>query len=127
MESQARHFPQGLKRFLRLRDLSCRTPWCDAPVRHGDHVVADHAGGATSAANGQAVCEACNYTKELAGWSAREGPGSRLGDHVVEVITPTGHVYRSRAPALHTPTARAGPRSLMETAFARVLRARSAA
>jgi hypothetical protein len=122
MESRSRHFPLGLRRFLRLRDLTCRTPWCDAPVRHSDHVVADADGGATSAANGEGLCEACNYTKEVSGWSAREGPTSRPGDHVVEIIPPTGHVYRSRAPSLHSPPAPTTQSSPMERELARVLR-----
>lgn len=130
MESRSRHFPLGLRRFLTLRDQTCRTPWCDAPVRHSDHVVADAEGGPTSAANGQGLCEACNYIKALPGWAARAGPGSRPGDHVVEIISPTGHVHRSRAPALHKPVA---PRavgqtgSLLERELARVLRLHSAA
>jgi len=124
LESRSRHFPEGLQRFLRLRDLTCRTPWCDAPVRHGDHVVASADGGATSASNGQGLCEACNYTKQVTGWSAREGPDSRPGHHTVETTTPTGHTYRSRAPALHTPlpAPAATPRSHMERAFAQALR-----
>ena len=55
-------------------------------------------GGATSAANGQGLCEACNYTKEAPGWAARPTHDSRPGRHQVEIITPTGHRYRSRPP-----------------------------
>lgn len=43
MDSRARLFPAGLARFIRLRDQVCRTPWCDAPIRHIDH-VRRHAG-----------------------------------------------------------------------------------
>jgi hypothetical protein len=67
MESKARAFPDALREFLVLRDQTCRTPWCDAPVRHGDHVVPRAKGGPTSAANGEGLCEACNYTKEVPG------------------------------------------------------------
>ena len=35
------------------------------------------AGGPTSAANGQGLCEACNYTKQAPGWRARPGPARR--------------------------------------------------
>ena len=38
LDSRRRLFPEGLKRFLGLRDKTCRTPWCDAPIRHADHV-----------------------------------------------------------------------------------------
>jgi hypothetical protein len=37
MESQSRCFPRGLAKFIGLRDLTCRTPYCDAPIRHRDH------------------------------------------------------------------------------------------
>ena len=37
MESRARRFPRGLAAFIELRDQRCRTPYCDAPIRHRDH------------------------------------------------------------------------------------------
>lgn len=37
MESRARLFPRGLAAFIELRDQRCRTPYCDAPIRHRDH------------------------------------------------------------------------------------------
>jgi hypothetical protein len=98
MESKRRAFPQSLRRFLVIRDEVCRTPWCDAPVRHGDHVHRAADGGRTSAENGQGLCEACNQVKEAPGWSStvtRAGPSAR---HTVMVRTPTGHEYTSRAP-----------------------------
>lgn len=95
MDSRARLFPPGLRRFLGTRDDRCRTPYCDAPIRHYDHVTAHQAGGPTSAGNGQGLCEACNHTKELPGWKAQVAPGAR---HTVQVTTPTGHSYRSTAP-----------------------------
>ena len=39
MDSTSRFVPSGLAELLRLRDQTCRTPWCDAPIRHSDHVV----------------------------------------------------------------------------------------
>ncbi len=42
MDSHQRLFPATLSRFVRLRDRACRTPWCDAPIRHTDHPE-DHA------------------------------------------------------------------------------------
>lgn len=97
MDSRARLFPSGLAEVLDLRDRWCRTPFCDAPIRHHDHVVSYDDGGATSAANGQGLCVACNLAKEASGWSSRAAPGAR---HTVITMTPTGHRYRSRAPAL---------------------------
>ena len=94
MDSRARTFPASLGLFIDLRDQSCRTPWCDAPIRHHDHVVPDHAGGPTSATNGQGLCEACNQAKEAPGFTA-----TTVGSTVV-TTTPTGHQVRSRAPDL---------------------------
>jgi len=52
LESRRRAFPRGLATFLELRDQRCRTPYCDAPVRHRDHAVPHRRGGPTSAGNG---------------------------------------------------------------------------
>ncbi|MGH3645260.1 MAG: DUF222 domain-containing protein, partial [Mycobacterium sp.] len=52
MESRARLFPKGLARFIDVRDDTCRTPYCDAPIRHHDHATAHHRSGPTSAVNG---------------------------------------------------------------------------
>ena len=96
MESARRIFTGGLRRFLIARDDVCRNAWCDAPIRHLDHVVKVADGGKTTADNGQGLCEACNYAKETPGWHAEPQPDGR---HQVEITTPTGHRYRSRAPA----------------------------
>ena len=77
MDSKRRDFPAPLRRLIVVRDQYCRTSWCGAPVRHADHVTAWADGGATSEANGQGLCEACNYAKQAPGWHARPGPGRR--------------------------------------------------
>ncbi|MGO4586533.1 DUF222 domain-containing protein [Arthrobacter sp. 2RAF6] len=102
VDSKARLFPPALRRFIQARDDTCRTPYCDAPIRHFDHIIPWHHGGTTSLVNGAGVCEACNHTKELPGWTAQTrtaqiGPGTR---HVLDIRTPTGHTYRSTAPPL---------------------------
>ena len=71
MDSRARTFPGGLRRFIQTRDDTCRTPYCDAPIRHLDHIIPWHAGGPTTGTNGAGLCEACNHTKETPGWTAR--------------------------------------------------------
>ncbi|QSE85155.1 DUF222 domain-containing protein [Rhodococcus koreensis] len=99
MESQSRTFPKGLRKLIDLRDQTCRTPWCDAPIRHHDHIRSRRRRGATTADNGSGLCEACNYAKEGDGWTAR--PVHRPGrTHLVDLGTPTGHHYRSAAPPL---------------------------
>lgn len=103
MESRRRAFDGSLADFIELRDQQCRTSWCDAPVRHRDHVVTAAHGGPTSAANAQGLCEACNYAKEAIGWQAWPRPGPV---HTVETITPTGHRYLSTAPPIIEPRGR---------------------
>ncbi|MFI2566576.1 HNH endonuclease [Paenarthrobacter sp. NPDC018779] len=115
-DSRARLFPPGMRRFIETRDDTCRTPYCDAPIRHYDHVLAWHAGGKTSLENGAGLCEACNHTKEHPGWNAKQSDhgfyvgqtlqGGQPGGLPVQpartfvIQTPTGHRYASNAPQL---------------------------
>lgn len=104
-ERTQRGFPAELADLIRTRDADrCRTPWCNAQVRHIDHPTPVSAGGITSLTNGQGLCAACNYAKEQPGWSHRPRDG-----HVVELVTPTGHCYTSREPGLPVPRVRLRP------------------
>jgi hypothetical protein len=116
MDSTRRTFTGNLRRFIRVRDGLCRTPWCGAPIRHVDHPHRAADGGGTSVRNSQGLCEACNQAKDALGWRARAGT-----DGTVETTTPTGHRYVSRVPP--GPTARAGPaeRSRLEIFLGDVL------
>jgi hypothetical protein len=105
MESRARLFPRGLATFIRFRDQRCRTPYCDAPIRHLDHARPQAAGGPTNADNGLGLCERCNYVKEVAGWVVRPQVAG-TDRHVAEFTTPTGAAYRSGAPPLPGSTVR---------------------
>lgn len=122
-DSKSRLFPPRLRRFIETRDYTCRTPYCDAPIRHIDHVVPWQHGGPTTVDNGAGLCEACNHTKEHPGWTAatteagttqpitteaantRPGnptpanPGTRTR-HTLKLRTPSGHNYESKAPPL---------------------------
>ena len=60
VESVAREFPKGLARFIRWRDLICRGPHCNAPIRQSDHIRPHAAGGHTFLDNGQGLCAYCN-------------------------------------------------------------------
>jgi hypothetical protein len=109
MDSRARLAPRGLADLIRARDAgACRTPYCDAPIRHIDHVVPNTDGGPTSADNLQGLCEGCNYAKQAPGWHEVPRPvprppgGGEPGAAVpdVSITTPTGHRYLSRPPAL---------------------------
>ena len=97
MDARTRTFRGNLARFIRLRDRSCRTPWCDAPVRHVDHVEPSAGGGPTATHNGQGLCEACNYAKTSQRWRSRPEP-----DGSVTTTLPTGHTYSTRPPPLAT-------------------------
>ena len=98
MESRSRFFPKGLAGFIGVRDRTCRTPYCDAPIRHRDHATPRNRGGPTTATNGLGKCERCNYTKEAPGW--RVTAADENGVHTAEFVTPTGARYRSTAPPL---------------------------
>ena len=41
--ASGRRFTGAMRRFILLRDQTCRTAWCDAPIRHLDHVIASRA------------------------------------------------------------------------------------
>ncbi|HEX2858216.1 MAG TPA: DUF222 domain-containing protein [Propionibacteriaceae bacterium] len=123
MESGSRFFPDGLAEFITLRDQYCRTPYCDAQLRHIDHIIPHSAGGRTTVTNAQGLCERCNHAKQAPGWNhavlLKEQPDHdsdtgqpRIGEpHIGEppigealeirevlVTTPTGHHYTSPTP-----------------------------
>ena len=97
MESKARIFPKGLAKFIGIRDQRCRTPYCDAPIRHTDHARPDSDGGPTSALNGEGLCEACNYAKQAPGWQVDTSIDEN-GAHTTKLTTPTGAHHHSKAP-----------------------------
>ena len=92
MDSKRRCFPDGLKTLIRLRDQTCRTPCCGAPIRHTDHITDYAHAGATAYLNDQGLCQACNHAKQD-NWWARPGPHG-----TIEITTSTRHVYRSHPP-----------------------------
>lgn len=102
MESRSRRFPRGLAKFIELRDQTCRSPYCDAPIRHTDHATPRRQSGPTDEVNGQGLCERCNYAKEAANWQVSTSVDD--GVHTAETTTPTGATYRSTAPPLPGPS-----------------------
>jgi hypothetical protein len=102
MDIRSRRFRGGLAKLIRLRDQTCRVPWCDAPIRHSDHSSPVASGGETSRDNGQGLCEACNDAKEAAGWSVEV---VETEPHTIRIRTPAGQSHRSPAPPLpgHVP------------------------
>ena len=96
-ESSRRFFGAGQRKHIRIRDQWCRTPWCEAPIRHIDHIRPAEQGGSTSIRNGQGYCEACNHAKQAPGWTALT---TMTAAHEVVITTPTGHRYSGRPPNL---------------------------
>lgn len=87
MDSRRREFAGLLRRMVIIRDDVCRSPWCEAQIKHADHVDSVAGGGETEWDNASGLCAACNYAKELTGWR-HEATADRL-----VVTTPTGHKY----------------------------------
>ncbi|WP_110205009.1 HNH endonuclease [Nocardioides daejeonensis] len=96
MDSRSRVVPPALAKFITLRDQTCSTTWCDAPIRHIDHVRPVVAGGKTVAYNLQGTCEACNHAKQAPGWRqhAMTAPD---GTVVITTRTPAGQ-HRATSP-----------------------------
>ena len=94
-----RRFDGALASLIRLRDQTCRDPYCDAPIRYLDHVPRRVDGGPTTLANGRGLCERGNYVREMPGWTATvTDDGRHSHPHTVTITTPTGHTYTSSAP-----------------------------
>ncbi|MCP3422580.1 HNH endonuclease [Nocardioides pinisoli] len=99
MESASRRFDGLLAEFLDLRDAgTCRTPGCNAAIRHRDHVTRAADGGRTEASNGQGLCERCNYVKESPGWTSWVADPGQTGRHEVHGVTEHLRIFRSTAP-----------------------------
>ncbi|SDT09577.1 protein of unknown function [Brevibacterium siliguriense] len=94
MDAKSREFTGRLRQMITYRDDVCRTPWCDAPIRHADHAQAVAAGGATSWENGSGLCASCNYAKEHPGWNHEASAGGLC------VTTPSGRSYEVTTPAV---------------------------
>ena len=97
MDSRRREFSGLLRRMVVFRDDVCRSPWCEAPIKHADHADSVAAGGETDWDNSSGLCAACNYLKELDGWRHKATADA------LEVITPTGHRYKTCTKPLSGP------------------------
>jgi hypothetical protein len=76
-DSRRRTFDGALETFIRARDGNrCTAPYCDAPVRHIDHVERWATGGRTVFTNGRGYCEFHNHAREPVG-TARAGSRPR--------------------------------------------------
>ncbi|MGW6379520.1 HNH endonuclease [Rhodococcus sp. NPDC055112] len=111
LDRSTRLFPASLAELIRVRDPGCRTPWCDAPVRHIDHIRPAADGGPTTFENGQGLREACNYAKQAPGWNAEtlDFPGRQAS-------RPHHHPHRTHPPQSRSPGTEAGGRVTLRVA-----------
>ena len=94
-----RHFEGHLRKLILWRDRQCRDPYCDASIRHIDHIQRYADSGLTIYPNGRGECERGNYAREMPGWKVEQLSSGLDGQpHTIKITTPTGHTYRSRAP-----------------------------
>jgi hypothetical protein len=94
-----RRFDGRLAKLIILRDQHCRDPYCDAAIRHLDHILRHQDRGPTTLANGRGTCARGNYVREMPGWRVDLIHTGLTGQpHTITVTTPTGHHYHSRAP-----------------------------
>lgn len=99
MTTRSRFHSKAMGEFLAIRGAGiCATPFCDAPIRHNDHITPISEGGETSTHDGQGLCQACNHAKQAPGWRQHQ-VGHERDRHQVVTITPTGHRYTATAPA----------------------------
>ena len=90
-DSRQRAFTGALATFIRARDGGrCTEPYCDAPIRHLDHIQRRADDGKTEFGNGRGLCEAHNYVREMPGWGAKKN-----AEGTIVTTTPTGHQYMS--------------------------------
>ncbi len=80
------------------RDQTCRTPWCDAPVRHVDHVMPSAERRTTEAHDLQSYCEGCSYAKQAPGWRTRAGIAGVLVNQHEQTPSAVSPGSRSSAP-----------------------------
>jgi len=105
VSSQSRYVPAAMKRWLRLRDVTCRFPACCA---HADRAELDHTtdfalGGPTSVQNLAHLCKKHHRLKHLAPW-----PGVQDSNGVITWTSPNGRVDVTR-PEIVMPKFTVGP------------------
>lgn len=99
-DTRRRSFTGAVRGFILARDQRCRVPYCDAPIRHIDHVHRFAEGGRTRLDNGVGLCTRHNLNREQPGWSVSTGGKSQPDGRLV-LRTPAGRSYHSDPPDLH--------------------------
>jgi hypothetical protein len=70
MEAAGYRVPDRLRRWVSIRDRTCRNPICRQPALRcdQDHTIAYHRGGRTCSCNLSGLCRAHHELKQLPGW-----------------------------------------------------------
>lgn len=95
MDSRSRLFPKALAELVRLRDRTCRGPYCDAPITTTDHIHRHAQNGPTTIENAQGLCTRCNLAKEALTVTTTT---TNTTPHTTTWTTPTGRTYTSTTP-----------------------------
>ena len=111
MDSRSRLFPKALAELVRLRDRTCRGPYCDAPITTIDHIHRHAQGGPTTIDNAQGLCTRCNLAKEALTVThtnkTNTNTNTNTNPHHPDTTTttwttPTGRTYTSTTPRYDT-------------------------
>ncbi|MCT1867474.1 HNH endonuclease [Dermabacter sp. p3-SID358] len=118
MDSRSRLFPKALAELVRLRDRTCRGPYCDAPITTIDHIHRHAQGGPTNLTNAQGLCTRCNLAKEALTVTHTNKTNTNTNPHQPDTTntthttnpdtttttwtTPTGRTYTSTTPRYDT-------------------------
>ncbi|MCT1790084.1 HNH endonuclease [Dermabacter hominis] len=95
MDSRSRLFPKALAELVRLRDRTCRGPYCDVPITTTDHIHRHAQNGPTTIENAQGLCTRCNLAKEALTVTTTT---TNTTPHTTTWTTPTGRTYTSTTP-----------------------------
>ena len=92
MEAAGYRVPDRLRRWVSIRDRTCRNPICRQPALrcHQDHTIAYHRRGRTCSCNLGGLCRAHHELKQLPGWHL-----SQDARGCFTWTTPAGLSYRS--------------------------------
>ncbi|TFC78346.1 HNH endonuclease [Cryobacterium cheniae] len=92
--------PKDLKRFLRVRDKTCRFPGCNRSAAHCDldHSLDWQFDGLTAHDNLAHLCPGCHALKSETGWQVRH-----LGDGLLQWTSPTGRTFVSEPATIIRP------------------------
>jgi hypothetical protein len=98
--------PKDLKRYLRVRDETCRFPGCNRSAAHSDldHSLDWQFNGLTAANNLAHLCPPCHALKTETGWSVKH-----LAGGTVEWTSPSGRTFVSEPATVIRPVAAEPP------------------